>query len=966
VHICPSLGIYWVVADSWPSRDRTLAAWREKLRESIDWPKKALPSRHRNRTMLVLLAIFAFIFLGSRTMLSYWVEWLWFRSLGYGGVFGRQLALQWGVFAAFAAITFCFLYGVFSLLKRAHRDELPLDHTIVFGGREVNLSVRPFLQILAIGGSLLIALISGGAMAAEWPTLALFWFAPAASGSGTDPVFGKPLSFFLFTLPAWNLIAGWLLAIAVIACLLAGLFILITSGSRVFGERRANYFPLPWRGISLAVAFLLLVVALRTYLGRFALLYEHHTIFDGLTYTGAHVTLTGMLVSCFALFLGGIIAAVSAVWSPRGRWLVAAIIPVAVSYVAFGIIGWYVSSFLVKPNELVRERPYIAYNIEMTRKSFGLDRFVQREFPAETTVEAADPANNQATLQNIRLWDWRALQDTLRQIQEIRTYYDFPDIDIDRYKIDGRMREVMLAVRELNVDKLPESSRNWINEKLIYTHGYGITMNPVNGFTQEGLPTLLLSNMPVQSTVADIKVTRPEIYFGELTDTDVYVKTRQQEFNYPQGDTNNLTSYQGNGGIALGSFLRRVLLAFDRGDLAKLPFSDDVNDQSRLLMRRNVRDRAAALAPFLTFEQDPYIVIGADGRLSWIIDAFTTSDDYPYASHYGLGSHPINYMRNSVKVVIDAYDGTTTFYVFDQEDPILAAYRRVFPSLFKDAGEMPSNLRAHLRYPESLLKLQAEVYGLYHMTDPEVFYNREDLWTVASEVGMADGGEQTTQAMQPNFVLMKLPEETNEEFVEILPFTPSNRNNLIGWIAGRSDGAHYGTSVVYDFPKTKLVDGPLQIEARIDQNAQLSGQLTLWNQQGSHVRRGSLLVIPSGRALLYAEPIYLQAERSPMPELRLVVLALQDRLAYGPTFEAALTSLFAGGTSSLSASEPARAVAESASPSQPQDNLHGLIADAARDLEDYQRLTAEGKLGEAGKKLEELKNAISRLNTLQK
>ena len=524
----------------------------------------------------------------------------------------------------------------------------------------------------------------------------------------------------------------------------------------------------------------------------------------------------------------------------------------------------------------------------------------------------------------------------------------------------------MLAARELNVGKLPESSRNWINEKLIYTHGYGITMNPVNGFTQEGLPTLMLSNMPVQSAVKDLNVTRPEIYFGELTDTDVYVKTRQQEFNYPQGDTNNLTSYQGNGGIVVGGFLRRVLLAFDRGDLAKLPFSDDVNSQSRLLMQRNVRDRAAALAPFLTFEQDPYIVIGDDGRLSWIMDAFTTSSNYPFATHYGLGNGSINYMRNCVKVVIDAYNGTTTFYVFDTQDPILAAYRRIFPSLFKDAATMPADLRKHLRYPESLIKLQAEVYGLYHMTDPEVFYNREDLWTVASEVGMADGGEQATQAMQPNFVLMKLPGEASEEFVEILPFTPANRNNLIGWIAGRCDGEHYGTSVVYDFPKTKLVDGPLQIEARIDQNAQLSGQLTLWNQQGSHVRRGSLLVIPSGRALLYAEPIYLQAERSPMPELRLVVLALQDRLAYGPTFEAALTSLFGGSVSSLTSSEAPHPAVEPGAAPQPATDLHGLIADAAKDLEDYQRLTAEGKLGEAGKKLDDLKSAINRLNTLQR
>ncbi len=935
------------------------------MHESIDWPRKALPVRRRNRKFYILVAIIALTLFGGRTAVSYWVGLLWFESLGYGDVFVRQLALQWGIFAAFSAITFCILYGAFALLNRAHRHDLPLDHVIVFGGREINLSVQPVLRFIVIAASVVIGLITGSAMASEWPTLALFWFAPAATSATVDPMFGKPLNFFLFTLPAWNLVAGWLLTLAVITCLLAGLFILITSGSRAFGERSARYFTMSWQGVSAAVAFLLFVLGIRTYLSRFAQLYEHHTIFDGVTYTGAHVTLTGSLVTGAALLFGAIISATSAVWAPRARWLIASMVPAVICYVAVGIISWYVSSFQVKPNELVRERPYIAYNIEMTRKAFGLDRFVQREFPAETTVGAADPANNQATLQNIRLWDWHALQDTLRQIQEIRTYYDFPDIDIDRYSIDGKAQEVMLAVRELNVDKLPESSRNWINEKLIYTHGYGITMNPVNGFTQEGLPTLMLSNMPVQSTVKGINITRPEIYFGELTDTDVYVKTRQQEFNYPQGDTNNLTSYKGSGGIVVGGFLRRILLAFDRGDLAKLPFSDDVNSQSRLLMQRNVRERAAALAPFLTFEQDPYIVIGDDGRLSWMMDAFTTSSNYPYATHYGLGNGSINYMRNSVKVVIDAYDGTTTFYVFDPLDPILAAYRRVFPDLFKDAASMPADLRKHLRYPEALLKLQAEVYGLYHMTDPEVFYNREDLWTVASEVGMADGGEQATQAMQPNFVLMKLPGEASEEFVEILPFTPANRNNLIGWVAARCDDEHYGTSVVYDFPKTKLVDGPLQIEARIDQNAQLSGQLTLWNQQGSHVRRGSLLVIPTGRALLYAEPIYLQAERSPMPELRLVVLALQDRLAYGPTFEAALTSLFGGTVSSLSSSEAPHPAAEPSAAPQRATDLHGLIADAAKDLEDYQRLTAEGKLGEAGKKLDDLKSAINRLNTLR-
>ena len=939
--------------------------------ESMDWPRlQPPPRRHRRRRFFLIVSVLAAIFFGGRTALSYYVDVLWFDSLGYRDVFWKTLGLQWGLFAAFAATTLIVLFGSFLALKRAHLPDLPAGHTILIGGQPVKLPVEPVLRLIALGVSLVIAAATGGAMTGEWPTLALFWFAPRTIGGIVDPIFGKPLNFFLFALPAWQLIAGWLLTLSLIACALAVFFILITGGVRVLTGQLSRSVTLPWRGFSITFAFLLLILAIHVYLGRFERLLDDHTIFGGVTYTDAHITLTGMLVVCAALVLGAVIASVNAARVPRGRWLLAAILPAAVCYVAVQGIAWYVNSFIVKPNELVREKPYIVYNTDLTRRAYGLNQVVQREFPAETTVEAADPANNQATLQNIRLWDWHALQDTLRQIQEIRTYYDFPDIDIDRYEINGTTREVMLATRELNFDKLPESSHNWINEKLIYTHGYGITMNPVNGFTPEGLPTLMLSNMPIQSAVHCLSVTRPEVYFGELTNTDVYVKTQQKEFNYPQGQTNNLTSYEGNGGILLGGFLRRMIIALDRDDLTKLPFSDDVSKDSRLLMRRNVRDRVLALAPFLTYDPDPYIVLGDDGRLSWIMDAFTISDSYPYSTHYRLGNDLINYMRNSVKVVVDAYDGTTTFYVFDTDDPVIAAYRAIFPSLFKDASTMPAGLRKHVRYPEMLLKLQADVYGLYHMMDPEAFYNREDLWTVATEVGLSEGGQQTTQAMEPNFVLMKLPGETGEEFVEILPFTPANRNNLIGWIAGRSDGAQYGTSVVYNFPKTKLVDGPLQIEARIDQNAQLSGQLTLWNQQGSHVRRGALLVIPIGRALLYAEPIYLQAERSPMPELRLVVLALQDRLAYGPTFQSALASLFGGAVSSMSAApapaESDRKTSASASKPQPEADFNALIAEAATDLADYQRLTAEGKLGEAGQKLEKLKRALDKLNTRPK
>ena len=929
--------------------------------ETIDWPMRG--KRRLSLAVYILLAAIVLIFIGGRTAISYWVDLLWFRSLGFAPVFWKSFSLEWGTFAAFAALTFLILLAAFLALRHSHAGDLPDSHTIYFAGRPINLPVGKALRVVAIIAALIISIITGFAMDAQWPTLALYWYAPQAASSVSDPIFGRPLGFYLFTLPAWQLISGWLLTLAIFISVLAVLFLIAAGSGRALEGRFGSAAGLPWRGVCLAAGFLFFAVAIREYIGRFDLLFEHHDIFDGVTYTGAHVTLIGMLCVAVGLAIGALIAFAGGIIRPRARWLLFAILPAAACYIIAGIVGWYVSTFVVAPNRLNRERPYIVDNIAMTRQAYGLDRFAQREFPAETTVAAADPDHNQATLANIRLWDVGALGDTLRQVQEIRTYYVFPGIDIDRYQINGSLRQVMLAVREMNIDKLPESSRNWISDKLIYTHGYGITMNPVNGFTPEGLPTLYLSNMPVQSTVPGLNVTRPEIYFGEMTNTDVYVKTHQQEFNYPQGQNDNYSTYDGSGGVVMGGFFRRVLLAFDRGDLTKVPFSDDITPQSRLLMRRNVLTRVSTLAPFLTFDHDPYIVVGDDGRLSWIIDAYTSSDTYPYSAQATLEDQPINYMRNSVKAVVDAYDGTVTFYVFDTADPILAAWRGIFPSLFKDSSTMPPALRAHVRYPESLLSLQAQVYGLYHMKDPEVFYNREDQWTVATENGPSQNGDQGAQSMSPNFVLMTLPGESNLEFVEILPFTPINRNNMIGWIAARSDGANYGTAVVFDFPKTRLVDGPQQIEARIDQNAQLSGQLTLWNQQGSHVIRGALLVIPCGQALLYAEPIYLQAQRSPMPEMRLVVLALQDRLAYGPNFDTALSSLFGSETPSLTAAEslqPAGAAHAGAPP--PSLDLNALIQQASRDFADYQRLTSEGKLSDAGQKLDDLKRTLDELS----
>ncbi len=933
-------------------------------------PNRPGPQGRPSRGLLFLIltiAVVAVLAYMCSTAVSYYVGYLWFGALGYVSVFWTRLDLEVAVFCAFAAVTFIALYGAYWALRPERLEQL-LGATILINRQRMDLPIGPLVNLVALVVSLVIALEASASLSEQWTTLVLWWYAPHTAM--LDPIFGRPLGFYLFQLPAWQLVTGWLLMLAGIVCALAAVFVGLSSGARALNLQRIAVNQIrPRRGLAIAVAALLLVVAARVYLGRFDRLFDDHAIFSGVNYTQAHITLAGLLWVCGALLVGAGIAATAAVRAPRLRWIIGSVVPAVVVYFAVRIVAGYVSTLIVKPNQLNRERPYIAQNIKFTRRAFGLDRIQVHAFPANSGTAAIDPSQNQTTLDNIRLWDWRALQDTLRQIQEIRTYYDFPTIDIDRYRLGGRLREMMLAARELNVNKLPVSSRTWVNEKLIYTHGYGVAMTSVNGFTPEGLPKLVLKNMPVESSIPGLKVTQPQIYFGEITDTDVYVKTHQKEFNYPQGEQNNLASYQGDGGIRLGGLLRRTLIAYDRGDITELPFSDDVTDDSRLLMRRNILVRVRALAPFLTFDPDPYLVVANDGKLYWIIDAYTTSDTYPDSRRYFLGEQAFNYIRNSVKIVIDAYTGVTTFYVFDSQDPVLGAYRNLFPALFRDESAMPADLRAHVRYPELLLTAQADVYALYHMTDPEVFYNREDLWNVATEVGSQD---MSPQVMEPNYVLMTLPGEDTPEFINILPFTPANRNNLIGWIGGRSDGAHYGEAVVYDFPKSKLVDGPLQIEARIDQNAAISGQLTLWNQQGSHVRRGDLIVIPIGSALLYAEPIYLQAANSPMPELRLVVLALQDRLAYGPTFETAMAALFEGAPSTLSARQPqgstaapAKAASQAAAgrmqaPGR-KAQTNALIEAAAHDFADYQRLTAAGKLGDAGKKLEALKRTLKKL-----
>lgn len=921
------------------------------------------------------IAVAAFIVLSVVTLngLGVYIEALWFDSVGYGARFWSVFALGWTLFAVFGVLTLVILRGGFYALERFFGiDRLPA-RKIVLNQQSVDVNPARFLKPLGWIFSLIFSISYAFGLSEDWQRWTLYLHQPATANA--DPIFGNAVGFYLFSLPVYQSIASWLTSLAVILLIAAIVYALLSAvppPSTISVDEK----PLKFEGfgtraysaVSVALGALLVSVAAQIYLSRYAFLWTDHSSFSGVTYTEANYTIPGLTAVAIAFLIAALVLFVNAFGAKGGRLMLFALgIPAVVFVIAGIVIPSYVQNFVVKPNELGKETPYIEHNIAGTRAGFNIEKVESREYAADTSNAAFNLDVNRSTLANIRLWDWRALQDTLRQIQEIRTYYDFPDVDVDRYRINGEMRQVMTATREMDVNKLPEQSRNWINERLVYTHGYGVTMNPVNEFTGEGKPRFILSNMPIEAS-GDLKVTRPEIYFGEKTDTDVYVKTKQREFDYPQGENNNYTNYEGSGGFAVGGGLRRLAVAWATGDLSKLPFSDDVTAESRVLLHRNISERTSRLAPFLKYDADPYIVVNDDGRLFWIMDAYTSSNRYPYSRHYPANGQNVNYLRNSVKITVDAYSGAVDFYVFDEADPIVAAYRTAFPELFKAADAMPAGLRAHVRYPETLIKTQGDVFGLYHTQSAKMFFGREDVWSIAREASVSANNDKSgqtpaTQPLDPYQVLMPLPgEQSSSEFAQVLPFTPANRNNMIAWMAGRSDGAAYGQLLVYNFPSSRVIDGPSQVEARIDQDAQLSGQITLWNQQGSKVKRGNLIIMPIGTGLLYVEPIYLQAERSPMPELRLVVLATQEKLVYAANFETALAQLT--GTPTLTNSKEAETKKSESDGGQPKETSRStteLIKLAGQTFNDYQKLTSEGKLGEAGQKLDELKRILGEM-----
>ena len=831
------------------------------------------PGKKRGRSPIprwpIIIGALVFLFIIASIGKGIYTEWLWFDSLGFSRIYATILTTKLWLFAAGAAV---FLLLLLANLFLARRLSPPGGENVLIG--QALVVVRRVLDLGILVAALFLSLIFGLVTSSQWETV--LRFTNATSFGISEPLLGRDVAFYIFNLPLYNFAQGWLLW----AIILILIFTVTVYGLNL-GFRRAA-FTTPIRGhLSALGAIVFFLIAWSYRLKIFDLLYSQRGVIFGAGYTDVNAQWLAWRILIVIAAISGVMLLISlfrrwkySIIAPIGLWIALAII--------FGsIYPAIIQRFQVEPSELAREKPYIEHNIKFTRLAFGLDRIEERDFPVEVSPSEQDIARNSATMNNIRLWDYRPLKDTYNQIQSIRLYYDFIDIDVDRYTIDGSYRQVLLGARELSPEKLATQAQTWVNRRLQYTHGYGVSMSPTNEVTEQGLPNLWVKDVP---PIGMIEIERPEIYFGENTDDYVIVNTRVEEFDYPRGDTNVYTRYAGGGGIKLNSFIRRLAFAWELGDINIL-ISGELTAECQLLYRRHIQQRVQHIAPFLKLDRDPYIVID-NGQLFWVQDAYTVSARYPYSQPTSGG---INYIRNSVKVVTSAYDGATTFYLIDPEDAVVNTYAAIFPSLFTPIEEMPESLRSHLRYPQDLFQIQVSVYQTYHMQDPRVFYNKEDLWTIPVET-YAD----TERPVEPYYVIMRLPGEDREEFVLMLPLTPTQKDNMITWLAARSDGDHYGKLIAYNFPKDKLIYGPRQIEARIDQDPTISSQLTLWGQKGSQVIRGNLLVIPIEQSILYVEPVYLKAERGQLPELKRVIVASGDRIAMEPTLAQSLNVIYAG------------------------------------------------------------------------
>ena len=827
-------------------------------------------------TLVAIVVIFGY---GGSSIVELIVDYYWFGALGFPQVFSTLVWSKIAIAAAGIAVAFVILFANFLFAARQLGDPRRYMTPDVLNSPLGSIISARSLALLAAVVSLLLAVLTGVALTAAWERVLLYL--NAVPYGHADPIFERDTSFYVFVLPFYGMVQGFLWSTVSLALMGSGVvYYLYFQGERARTSLdEASLLAATPRGqqmhLAVLVAFLLLLLAVGQYLDRFELMYESGGLFTGPGYADVNGTLPVLaLRSAVAV----VVAIVLVIVVARQRWRALGYLVglMVVVWVGGALYGPILQRFVVAPNELERERVYLGHHITATNRAYALERILARNLGEEEELTMADIERNRATVNNVRLWDHAPLLDTFAQIQEIRTYYDFVSVDNDRYRLGTELRQTMLSPRELNNESLP--SRTWVNERLTFTHGYGLTVGPVNRANEQGLPVLYVQDLPPRSTAAELEVIRPEIYYGEVTQDYVFVKTRQQEFNYPEGDQNIFSTYEGSGGLVLSSLWRRLLLSAFAGDL-KMLLSDDFTDETRILIYRNIAQRIRKVAPFLNFDSDPYMVID-QGRLYWIFDAYTISNRFPYAEHYGqLG----NYMRNPVKAVVDAYNGSMTFYMVDPEEPIARAWDAAFPGVIRPIGEMSASLRAHLRHPVDYFNVQAEMYATYHMLDVNTFYNKEDQWSVP-EVGEV--------RMEPYYTVMRLPEESEAEFILMLPFTPRLKDNLAAWMVARNDGDLLSQLVVYAFPKQRLIYGPKQMVGRINQDPLVSQQITLWDRAGSNVIRGTLLVIPIEQSLLYIQPLYLRAEDGQIPELKRVIVGYRNDIAMGVDLEDALNRIF--------------------------------------------------------------------------
>lgn len=900
--------------------------------------------------ILIIFAFLIFIFAGSQI----YTDWLWFNNLGFSHTFitmfftNFYLRLLVGlIFTIFIFINLCFTRKPLLEYVSIRKDDTVES---LFGGEGnsfMDWLNKKRLNYIYLLGSIILGFLFSSISQDLWK-IVLQYFNQSPFRT-VDPIFGKDISFYVFSLPFYHFLREMGMVLIILTLIAIGIIYTLASGVSSLNEMRFKLSGRAKAHITVLIVLFLFLKAWGYRLSMYDLLYSPRGVVFGASYTDIHANLLGLRILFYIVLVIGVILLINLfrksykvlLWG-LGIWLLT-------SFIFGNVYPGFVQRFQVEPNEIAKEREYIGYNIEMTLKAYGLDNLTKTTFEVQDNLTPEILAENQATINNIRLWDPRPLRSTYRQLQELRPYYSFVNVDIDRYLIDGEYRQVMLSGREMDQNKLAGQARTWINQTLKYTHGYGIVMSPVNRVTTEGLPYFYIKDIPPKTNV-NIELTNPRIYYGEKTDNYVIANNKSQEFDYPLGSRNAYFNYTGSGGVELNSFFRKIIYALRYGNI-KFLLADDITSESRILYYRNIKERVRKVAPFLRFDADPYLVV-LEGRLFWIQDAYTTTNRYPYSQPYGnIG----NYIRNSIKVVIDAYNGSMQFYVTDPSDPLAVTYQKIFPDLFTSGEEMPEGIKRHLRYPQDLFIIQSRIYATYHMTNPTVFYNKEDLWNIPTENYAG-----TSIDMRPYYIIIKLPDSDRAEFVLMLPFTPANKNNMIAWMAARSDGEKYGEILVYHFPKDKLIYGPMQIESRIDQDAEISQLLTLWSQRGSRVIRGNLLVIPIASSILYVEPVYLQAETSELPELKRVVVAYKDRVVMRERFDQALNAIFGISEETV----------ETEIEERPEvvEDIPVTIQELARQaLDVYQEALGslrEGNWARYGDLTEQLQDILERLNEL--